>query len=59
MIAALFVETDGCYFGLDGVDPWDEQRDARQYAGPWPVVAQRPLLYPPGPWVVTRRWSGE
>jgi sterol desaturase/sphingolipid hydroxylase (fatty acid hydroxylase superfamily) len=28
-IAALFVETDGCYFGLDGVDPWDEPRDAR------------------------------
>ena len=42
MIAALFVETDGCYFGLDGVDPWDEQRDARQYAGPWPVVAHPP-----------------
>ena len=42
MIAALFVDTDGCYFGLDGVDPWDEQRDARQYAGPWPVVAHPP-----------------
>lgn len=32
MIAALFVETDGCYFGIDGVDPWDQARDARQYA---------------------------
>lgn len=42
MIAALFVETDGCYFGLDGVDPWDQARDARQYAGPWPVVAHPP-----------------
>lgn len=41
-IAALFVETDGCYFGLDGVDPWDEARDARKYAGPWPVVAHPP-----------------
>ena len=39
MIAALFVETDGCYFGLPGVDAWDEKRDARLYAGPWPVVA--------------------
>lgn len=39
MIAALFVQTDGCYFGLPGVDPWDEARDARLYAGPWPVVA--------------------
>ena len=42
MIAALFVETDGCYFGLSGVEPWDEKRDARLYAGPWPVVAHPP-----------------
>ncbi len=41
-IAALFVETGGCYFGLPGVDPWDEVRDARRYAGPWPVVAHPP-----------------
>lgn len=41
-IAALFVETDGCYFGLADVDPWDEARDARKYAGPWPVVAHPP-----------------
>lgn len=42
MIAALFVETGGCYFGLPDVDPWDEQRDARTYAGPYPVVAHPP-----------------
>jgi hypothetical protein len=42
MIAALFVETDGCYFGLDGVDPRDVTRDARFYAGPHPVVAHPP-----------------
>lgn len=41
-VAALFVETDGCYFGLAGVDPWDKPRDARLYAGPWPVVAHPP-----------------
>jgi len=41
-VAALFVETDGCYFGLPGVDPWDIQRDARQYMGPHPVVAHPP-----------------
>lgn len=42
MVAALFVETDGAYFGLDGVDPWDVLRDARNYRGPWPVVAHPP-----------------
>ena len=42
MISALFVQTGGCYFGLPHVDPWDEQRDARKYAGPWPVVAHPP-----------------
>ena len=42
MIAALFVQTGGCYFGLPDVDPWDEARDARKYAGPWPVVAHPP-----------------
>jgi hypothetical protein len=42
MIAALFVETGGCYFGLENVDPWDKERDARLYAGPWPVVAHPP-----------------
>jgi hypothetical protein len=42
MIAALYVETDGSYYGIEGVDPWDEARDARLYAGPWPVVAHPP-----------------
>lgn len=42
MIAALYVETGGCYFGLPGVDPWDEARDARRYDGPHPVVAHPP-----------------
>lgn len=42
MIAALFVETGGAYFGLQGIDPWDVARDARRYAGPWPVVCHPP-----------------
>lgn len=42
MIAALFVEVDGCYAGLPDVDPWPIERDARQYAGPHPVVAHPP-----------------
>lgn len=41
-VAALYVETGGCYYGLPDVDPWDEARDARLYAGPWPVVAHPP-----------------
>jgi len=42
MIAALYVETDGAYFGLDGVEPWDEVKDARRYSGPHPVIAHPP-----------------
>lgn len=42
MIAALYVEKGGVYFGLDGVDPWPEDRDARLYDGPWSVVAHPP-----------------
>ncbi len=41
-IAALYVETDGGYFGLSDVEPWDEARDAKLYAGPHPVVAHPP-----------------
>jgi len=42
MVAALYVAKNGCYFGVDNVDPWDQHRDARQYAGPHPVVAHPP-----------------
>lgn len=42
MVAALFVERNGAYYGLPNVDPWDVERDARQYAGPHPVVAHPP-----------------
>lgn len=41
-VAALFIETDGTYYGLPGVDPWDLSRDARLYEGPHPVVAHPP-----------------
>lgn len=43
-VAALFVETGGRYFGIDGVDPWDAERDARKYSGPSPVVAHPPCF---------------
>lgn len=41
-IAALYVDPRGCYAGLAGVDVWGEDRDARRYAGPHPVVAHPP-----------------
>jgi len=41
-IAALFVQKNGAYFGIDNIDPWDEDRDARRYNGPHPVVAHPP-----------------
>jgi hypothetical protein len=41
-VAALYVAKGGAYWDLRGVDPWDEERDARLYAGPWPVVAHPP-----------------
>jgi hypothetical protein len=42
VIAALYVARGGCYYGLDGVDPWGEDRDARDYSGTDPVVAHPP-----------------
>jgi len=42
VIAALYVQTDGVYYGLPDVDPWDIERDARKYAGPYAVVAHPP-----------------
>jgi hypothetical protein len=43
MIAALYVQPNGVYSGLSDVEPWGlPDRDARFYAGPWPVVAHPP-----------------
>lgn len=63
MIAALYVETGGVYFNLEGVDPWDRTRDARRYAGPWPVVAHPPCerwgrYWSGGPSVKVRKTKG-
>ncbi len=64
MIAALFVATGGCYFGLPDVDPWDATCDARLYAGPHPVVAHPPCerwgrYWSGGPSATVRRIKGD
>ncbi len=41
-VAALYVMRNGAYFNLQGVEPYDERRDARSYAGPHPVIAHPP-----------------
>jgi hypothetical protein len=42
IVAALCVQRGGVYWDLPNVDPWDEERDARLYDGPRPVVAHPP-----------------
>jgi hypothetical protein len=42
-VAALYVEHGGVYYDIPDVEPWGlPERDAREYAGPWPVVAHPP-----------------
>jgi hypothetical protein len=63
MIAALFVEANGVYSNIPDVDCWDIKRDARLYAGPYPVVAHPPCerwgrYWSGGPSVRVRRELG-
>ena len=58
-VAALFVQTDGCYY-LDGIDAWDVKRDARLYNGNLPVIAHPPCqLWGNMAFVNYARWGGE
>jgi hypothetical protein len=63
-VAALYVHKGGVYWNLDGVDPWDRDRDARLYSGPWPVVAHPPCerwgrYWSGGPSAKVRRKRGD
>lgn len=59
MIAALYVDPHGTYSGLEDVDLWDETRDARRYAGPYPVVAHPPCAkWSPLAYINRRRLPG-
>ena len=58
-VAALFVESNGCYF-LNGIDAWDINRDARLYDGHLPVIAHPPCqLWGNMAFVNYKRWGGE
>lgn len=59
-VAALYIDPAGPYPKIEGVECWDEGRDARTYDGPWPVVAHPPCQL----WVNFaalnfKRWGGE
>jgi hypothetical protein len=41
-VAALYVDPEGNYPSMPGVECWDEQRDARTYPGPHPVIVHPP-----------------
>ncbi len=59
-VAALYVQPNGCYADLPGIDLWPENRDARKYTGPFPVVAHPPCqLWGALAAVNYARWGGE
>lgn len=64
-VAALYVQPGGVYYGLPDVEPWGlPERDARLYAGPWPVVAHPPCqrwgrYWHGGPSARVRRKKGD
>jgi hypothetical protein len=45
-VAALYVDCPGIYYEFSNVDPWNEINNAKNYHGPYPVIAHPPC----GPW---------
>lgn len=59
-VAALFVDSSGVYSEWPWIDLWDKSRDARNYHGPFPVVAHPPCqLWGNLAFVNYARWGGE
>lgn len=64
-VAALYVQPGGVYWNLPDVEPLGlPERDARYYAGPWPVVAHPPCerwgrYWSGGPSARVRRVKGD
>jgi hypothetical protein len=60
IIAAIFVQPDGCYANDPMFDAWPEIRDARKYNGDLPVIAHPPCqLWGALACVNFKRWGGE
>ncbi len=60
MIAALFVDEIGIYSNLNFVDVWGITKDARNYNGPYSVVAHPPCqLWGKFAKINYMRWGGE
>ena len=59
-VAALFVYEDGVYSMLNNVQLWGIEKDARNYCGPYPVVAHPPCnLWGKFAIINYSRWGGE
>lgn len=60
IITSLFVETNGVYFDIPEIEPWDIKRDARLYTGNNPVIAHPPCqLWGKMAKINYLRWGGE
>lgn len=55
IVSALFVDPEGPYPRMPGVDSWDEKRDAFKYAGINPLVCHPPC----GPWGKLSHFSNQ